>query len=306
VTAETACLGALRLATIGALIVCGLATGCGGGNNNSGQVTELTGHQIVTGSPSTVAGGAISSSTAACPSGKVAIGGGYTTGNSAANVFDSFPAANGSGWTVTMKNENLVGGPITMSPVAVCVDRPAGYEIRSTSADLSKSEVRAVSASCTDLTLTLIGGGYGSGDSMVSNFSSSFDPAAVTSSGVVAPTKWVSSFRSNYSVPASSGVDTYAICIANSAVSAAYLASPTATVGARSNSTLTQACDATTPQTTVAAGGVTADVSHAATFDTSPPGAGSWTAVVHNPQSNVFNPASLNASLLLVCVAAVP
>jgi hypothetical protein len=293
------------LAGLGVVIACGLAAGCDG-DDTGGGVPSLTGHQIVTGGPSTVAPGATSSTTASCPSRKVVIGGGYTTGNVAANVFDSFPATNGAGWTVAMKNENPTGGPITLTPLAVCVDKPNGYEIRSTAADLSKGEKKSVAASCTDLTLRLIGGGYDSGDPVVSNFSSSFDPADVTSSGVTPPTKWVSSFRSNYSLPASSGVNSYAICAANGAVSADYLATPVTSVGASSRSTVTQSCDSTVPQTMVAAGGVTADVSHASAFDSSPPGSGSWTGVVYNPQSNVFNPTSLTARLLLVCVAAAP
>lgn len=294
------------LAVLGVLVACGLVAGCGGDDGSGGTTPELTGHVIITGASSTVANRAVSGSTAACPSSKVVIGGGYTTAAAAANVFDSFPAANGAGWTIALKNESLTGSAITASAVAVCVDRPAGYEIRTTSANLSKGQIKALSASCADLTWTLIGGGYDSGDSTVTNFSSSFDPADVTSSGVTPPTKWVSEFRSNYAVPASSGVNTYAICVGNGLVSASYLASPVATVAASSISTLTQACDSTTPETMVAAGGVTANVSHAATIDTSPPGTGSWTAVVHNPQSNIVNPASLNARLLLVCVAAVP
>jgi hypothetical protein len=188
----------------------------------------------------------------------------------------------------------------------VCVDTPGSYEIRTASADLSKGERKAVTAKCADLTWTLIGGGYDSGDSTVTNYSSSFDPADVTSTGVTAPTKWIGEFRSNYIVPASSSVNSYAICIGNGSVSAGYVASPVSTVGPRSNSTLTASCDATTPETMVAAGGITATVSHAATFDMSPPGSGSWTAVVHNPQSSILNPASLSARLLLVCVNAVP
>lgn len=286
------------------LATIGLA-GCGG--NGDGSTPTLTGHVIVTGPSSTVPTRSIAGSTASCPSGKVVIGGGYTTADAAANVFDSFPAANGAGWTVAIKNERQVGGSITMSAVAVCVDRPpAGYEIRNASADLSKGQIKAVSASCADLTWTLVGGGYDSGDSTITNFSSSFDPSGVTSTGVTPPTTWVSEFRSNYSVPSSSDADSYAICVPNSAVSAGYVASPVTTVGATGISTLTQACDTTTPETMVAAGGVTATVSHAATIDTSPPGTGSWTAVVHNPQSNIVNPASLNARVLLVCVAAVP
>lgn len=291
------------LAALGGLIACALAAGCGEDDGNGGTPL-LTGHATITGPTSAIPANSSSTGTASCPAGDVVIGGGYTTANPAANVFDSFPATDGAGWTVSVKNENLVGSTITLTPFAVCVDRPGSYEIRTASTDLSKGERKAVSASCADLTWTLVGGGYNSGDPVVNNYSSSFDPADVSGTSVTSvPTKWISEFRSNYSVPASSGVDSFAICIGNGSVSTGYIASPAATVGPRGTSTLTAACDGTSTETTVASAGITATVSHASTFDSSPPAPGSWTAMVHNPQSNVFNPASLGATLLLVCVA---
>ncbi|HEU0304552.1 MAG TPA: hypothetical protein VFR32_08225, partial [Gaiellaceae bacterium] len=210
-----------------------------------------------------MSGTSSSASTAACPSGKVVIGGGFTTGNQAANVYDSFPAAGGTGWTVGMKNENIdLTSSITIAPLAVCVDRPAGYEIRDKRILLSSNQRGSVAASCTDLTLTLIGGGYSSRDPLVSNFGSSFDPAVVSGTTVSsAPTTWVSAFRSHHPVAASSGVNSYAICLGNGAVSESYVASPTTTVGTQSRATLTQACDSTSPQTMVASAGVSANVS---------------------------------------------
>src|SRR5438552_9420034 len=49
--------------------------------------------------------------------------------NAAANVHDSAPTASGNGWSVSAKNENLVGPSVTITPTAICVDRPAGYEV---------------------------------------------------------------------------------------------------------------------------------------------------------------------------------
>jgi hypothetical protein len=292
---------------VGALGASAVMAGCGGDGNGGSSVTQLTGFQIVTGSGSSASGTAVSESTAACPSGKVVIGGGYTTGNQAANVYDSFPAAGGSGWTVGMKNENInVTTSITMSPVAVCIDRPAGYEIRDRRITLSSNQRGSVAATCTDATLTLVGGGWSSHDPIVTNFASTFDPSVVSGTTVgSAPTSWVSAFHSNHPIAASSGVNSYAICVANSAVSAGYLASPTTTIGTQSRSTLTQACDSTTPQTSVSSGGVEADVSTAVTFDSAPAGSGSWTAGVHNT-STFIGGLTVKARTLLVCVAATP
>ncbi len=283
-----------------------LVAGCGNGGGGS-SVTPLTGYQIVTGGASSVSGTSTSSSTAACPSGKVVIGGGFTTGNQAANVYDSFPAAGGTGWTVGVKNENIdLTSSLTVTPMAVCVDSPAGYEIRNSRITLSSNQRGSVAASCTDLTLTLVGGGYSSRDPIVANFASSFDPSGVSGSTVnTAPTTWVSAFRSHHPIAASSSVTSYAICIANGAVSEGYLATPTSTIGPQGRTTLTQPCDSTSPQTMPASGGVSSDVSPAVTFDSTPPDGTSWTGRVHNTQT-IFGGLSATSQLLLVCVAATP
>lgn len=283
-----------------------LQTGCGGDDNGGGNSTpSLTGFQIVTASTSSASGTAVSEATAACPSSKVVIGGGYTTGAQAANVYDSFPAPGGTGWAVGIKNEDInVTSSITWSPVAVCVDKPAGYEIRDQVTTLSSNQRKSVAASCTDQTLTLVGGGYSSRDPIVTNFATSFDPSVVSGTTVGStPTTWVSAFHSNHPVAASSSAHSFAICVSNSAVSAGYLASPTTTIGTQSRSTLTQACDSTTPQTMVSSGGVEADVSTSVTFDSAPAGSGSWTAGVHNTQT-IVGGGSVKARILLVCVAA--
>ena len=283
-----------------------LLAGCGGGGGGS-SVTPLTGFQIVTGGGSSVSGTSAGSSTAACPGSKVVVGGGYTTGNQAANVYDSFPAAGGTGWTVGVKNENIdLTSSLTFTPVAVCVDRPAGYEIRDQRITLSSNQRGSVAAKCTDLTLTLVGGGYSSRDPLVTNYASSFDPSVVSGSTVSsAPITWVSAFRSHHPIAASSGVNSYAICIANGAVTEGYLATPTSTIGTQGRSTFTQPCDSTSPQTMVSSGGVSADVSPAVTFDSAPPDGASWTGRVHNTQT-IFGGLSVTAQLLLVCVAANP
>lgn len=294
----------LALGVVSAAVAALLVMGCGGDGNGGSTVTPLTGFQIVTGTSSTVTGTSSSSSTAACPTGKVVIGGGFTTGNQAANVYDSFPAAGGTGWTVGMKNESIdITSSITITPVAVCVDRPAGYEIRSNRTLLSSNQRGSVAASCTDLTLTLIGGGWSSRDPLVSNFASSFDPSVVSGSTVnSAPTTWVSAFRSHHPIAASSGVNSYAICAGNGVVTESYLASPTTTIGAQGRSTLTRACD-TSPQTTIASGGTANDVSPAVTFDSAPPDGASWSAAVHNTQT-VLGGLTATAQLFVVCIAA--
>jgi hypothetical protein len=295
----------VSLVALGAFLLAAVA-GCGGNGGNGGSsVATLTGFQIVTGAVTSASGTAVSSSTASCPSGKVVIGGGFTTGNQAGNVYDSFPAAGGTGWTVGVKNENNdLTNSLTLTPTAVCVDRPAGYEVRNAQITLSSNQRGSAAASCSDLTLTLVGGGYSSHDPIVQNFASSFDTSVVSGTTVgSAPTTWVSAFRSHHPIAASSSASSYAICIANSAVSAGYLATATTTIGTQSRSTLTQACDTTSPQTMVSSGGVDADVSPSVTFDSSPPGSGSWTASVHNTQTFPSG-LSVTARLLLVCVAA--
>jgi hypothetical protein len=198
-----------------------------------------------------------------------------------------------------------------MSATAVCANTPGGYEVRSADRNLASGQIGSMSASCTDHTRRLIGGGFRSADPIVANFSSSFDPSVVSGTTVGSqPTKWISEFRGNHPIVASSGVSSFAICASNPAVSAGYLASAITTIGTQSNATLTLACDATGPQTRVAAGGVNANVSLANTYDsqpigtatTAPSAGGNWTASVRNPQS-AGEPA-IDAVLLLVCVAA--
>jgi hypothetical protein len=301
-----------RLAMACVPALCAVAvSGCGGGGSSGGPPPSLSGFQIVTG-PSSVVGtrGGITA-TASCPSGKSVIGGGFSTANEGSNVHASFPTSTGNGWTIMARNENFIGPAITMSPTAVCVNTPAGYEVRSVDADVASRQTASVAAKCTDLTRRLIGGGFRSADPMVANYASSFDPSVVSNSTVSSdPIKWVSEFRSNHPIAASSGVTSFAICASVPAVAPSYLASPTTTIGTQTNSTLTVACDTTSPQTRVAAGGVSANVSLANIYDsqpigtatTAPTAGGNWTALVRNPQS-AGEPA-IDAMLLLVCVAA--
>ena len=68
----------------------------------------MTGYQIVTGGTASLGNQGASTVSASCPTGKVVTGGGYTTMNYAANVFESFPMSDGSAWTISAKNENIV------------------------------------------------------------------------------------------------------------------------------------------------------------------------------------------------------
>ena len=256
----------------------------------------MSGYQIVTGNTATVAPTSQSMVTASCPSGKVATGGGYTTMNEASNVFDNLPAAGGSGWTVAMKNENLVGSSITVTPFAVCVNTPGGYELRTGSITLPHQHVADGEARCRDATFALVGGGVATADPQVHPFT--------TMPGSQAQPTWIGSFKSNYSIalPSSSSATTTAICAGlTEAPGRTEVASASTTLGPKSKGTLTVNC----PSGTMAlSGGLSSGESPAIWFDSSPASGGTgWTASLHNPQSPVES-VTLHATITVICARA--
>jgi hypothetical protein len=276
-------------------------TGCGGGNDGSAPSgpAAMTGYVIITGTTATIGETSGTTVTASCPSGKVATGGGYTTMNEAANVFDNFPASGGAGWTVSAKNENLVstGGGIVVTPFAVCADRPAGYELRTGSITLGHQHVADGEARCLDATYALLGGGVSTGDSQVHPFTtaSSFQASQPT---------WASAFKSNYSValPSSSSATTTVICASLSAAPGrAEVTSASTALGPKSKASLSVTCPTGKK---ALSGGLTSAESPAIWFDSSPAGGGTgWTASLHNQQSPL-EPVTLHATISVICATA--
>ena len=280
---------------VGALVV---LPGCGSSSSTPTGPSSMTGYQIVTGGTATLSAQSTGTVTASCPSGKVVTGGGYTTMDYSANIFDSAPTSNGSGWTVAAKNESLVvtNPSIVVTPFAVCVNRPGGYEIRSGQVSLRHQQVLSGEARCQDATFNLVGGGVASGDPQVHFFTS--NPGSTSQ-----PT-WLSAFKSNYSIvlPSSSSGTTTAICASLLEVPGHVVATSAPTVlGNTSNATLTVSC----PTGTMAlSGGVSSGESPAIWFDSSPATDGSgWSASLRNPQT-VFDPVTLHATLSATCASA--
>jgi len=274
-------------------------TGCGGVGNGPSGPTSMTGYVIVMGNVATIGETSGTTVSASCPSGKVATGGGYTTLNEAANVFDNVPASGGTGWTVSAKNENVVstGPAIVVTPFAVCVDRPAGYELRTGSMNLGHQRAADGEARCLDATYALLGGGVSTGDPQVHPFTTaaSFQASQPT---------WASAFKSNYPValPSSSSTTTTAICTSLSAAPGrAEVTSASTALGPKSKAMLSVSC----PDGKKAlSGGVTSAESPAIWFDSAPASGGTgWTASLHNPQSPL-EPVTLHATISVICAAA--
>ena len=81
----------------------------------------LAGYQVVTGAAVTVTPFDFDvSATAMCPAGKVAVGGGASVADSASqiDIAQSYPAAGGAGWSVTV--HNYEEGDNTVTPYAIC------------------------------------------------------------------------------------------------------------------------------------------------------------------------------------------
>ena len=190
-----------------------------------------------------------------------------------------------------MKNANFIGPSITMTPVAVCVDRPRGYVVSVGSKNLSRAQRETLSQGCPDATVRLSGGGVATGDSQVH-----VGGNAVQAGG----SQWDGFFRSDYTiVPANSLVRTVAICAAIPALpDVEVVQSPTASVGLISHSSLSVDCPTGKK---ALSGGVMAPESVGVIFDSAPKSDGSgWTASVRNPETFVTN-VTLHATLRAVC-----
>ncbi len=280
---------------LGALVV---LPGCSSTSSTPTGPSSMTGYQIVTGGTASLSSQSTGTVTASCPSGKVVTGGGYTTMDYSANIFDNAPTSDGSGWTVTAKNENLLptNPSIVVTPLAVCVNRPGGYEIRSAQVLMQHQQVLGGEARCQDATFNLVGGGVATGDPQVHFFTSN--------PGSSAQPTWLSAFKSHYSIllPSSSSGTTSAICASLLEVPGRVVATSAPTVlGNTSNATLTVSC----PTGTMAlSGGVSSGESPAIWFDSSPATDGSgWSASLRNPQT-IFDPVTLHASLSVTCASA--
>jgi hypothetical protein len=272
-------------------------TGCG--DNNGGGPSgpaAMSGYEIVSGNTASIGTTSQTTVTASCPMGKAATGGGYTTMDEAANVYDNFPVSDGSGWTVSAKNENLIStgaGSIVVTPFAICVNRPAGYEVRSGSITLGHQHAGDGEARCQDATFALLGGGVSTGDPQVHPFT--------TAPGSQSQPTWVSAFKSNYSIalPSSSSATTTAICAGlPEAPGRTEVTSASTALGPKSKGTLSVNCPSGTK---ALSGGLTSGESPAIWFDSSPASGGTgWTASIHNPQSPLES-VTLHVTITAVC-----
>ena len=272
-------------------------TACGPLPSGPPGPAAMSGYQIVNGNASTVSAplGVATGMIAACPGAKVVVGGGYSTMDEAANVFESVPTANGSGWSVSVRNENVIGSTISVVPIAICVDRPAGYLVVSgADRSVSTQQIAAVEARCPDATFRLTGGGVRSRDAQMHPFSSI--------AGTSAQPSWLGGAKNNFpgGVPSNTTLNAFAICATLREVpGATTVVAPSVTVSANSRTTISAMCPA---GTRVLSGGVTSAQSPAGWFDSGPsPGGGGWTASVVSP---LLAGTTLNASVTANCALA--
>lgn len=259
---------------------------------------SMTGYQVVTGDSTSVPTPlGYASVTALCPGSKVVVGGGFTTMNAAANVFESAPLPSGTGWRVSIRNENLAGPSISFVPVAVCVDRPGGYGVVvGMSTDLSMQQLRTNDARCQDATFNLTGGGVIIGDAQVHPFASR--------PGTGSQPSWVVSAKSNWALPSSSSLSASVICASLRQVPAqTVVTSPPTTLGPGAATTLTVMCP---PGTRALSGGFSADQSLATFFDSAPtPMNDGWAVGLHNA-AGLGGPTLTNVTVSSVCATAAP
>jgi hypothetical protein len=90
-----------------------------GAQGPKGDPGGLAGYEIVASAPQTVTASNLSVGTANCPAGKVAVGGGVKVADPT-NVFvvDTYPNADGGGWTATVANAGASDSTYTV--YAVC------------------------------------------------------------------------------------------------------------------------------------------------------------------------------------------
>jgi hypothetical protein len=84
-----------------------------------GPAGGISGSQTVTGPSVNIPAVSSRSATVSCPSGKIAVSGGFTTG--AGNLLTSRPSTDGRSWNVSVGNDQLVFAT-SFTPYAVCVN----------------------------------------------------------------------------------------------------------------------------------------------------------------------------------------
>ncbi len=258
--------------------------------------TTLAGYAVVSGATATVSPNSAVTISASCAPGSVALGGGVSVGGATgAVVRSSAPLAGGGGWTVTVANVPLIGAAITVTPMAVCASRPAGYAINTVARSLSMFEVNSFEAACPTAAHFATGVGVATGGTDVRPFSQQIIQQP-------APEKVRAGGRSYLALPGSSSFDVTAICADFTALPGrAFVLSTSVSIGAQSTATLTAAC----PAGKSALHGAVGTLENAiVTLDSTPTGGGTgWSATVYNPE---LISASLSARLQVVCVQTAP
>lgn len=258
--------------------------------------TTLAGYAVLAGAAATVAANSAATISASCAPGSVALGGGVSVGGATgAGVRSSAPLAGGGGWTVTVANVPLIGGAITVTPMAVCARRPAGYAINTFAGSLSMGEVKSFEAACPTAAHFATGVGVATRGTEVRPFSQQLIQQP-------APERVRAGGRSYLALPGSSSFDVTAVCADFTALPGREIVlSTSVSIGALTTATLTAAC----PAGKSALHGAVGTLENAiVTLDSTPTGGGTgWSATVHNPE---LISGSLSARLQVVCVQTAP
>ena len=255
--------------------------------------TAMPGYQLVMPPGSMLGPNSTLSVSAACPQGKVAVGGGWSSNMDSATLMNtSAPLAGGGGWTVTASNANLIGSSIFLRPFAVCVNTPSGYAITSTAASLQNQEVNSFEAACPSATHVATGGGIGTASGDIRTFSQ----------GIVrqpAPERYRVGGRNTLLLPGRSSFTPSAICADFTQVPGLEIVlSTSASVGPRSTVSLTADCP---NGKMVLHGAVQSLESGLMVIESFPVNVGAtWAAMIHNP--NLLG-ASMSARLQVVCAS---
>lgn len=256
----------------------------------------LAAYAVVSGAAATVSPNSAVMISAGCAPGSVALGGGVSVGgDTGAVVRSSAPLASGGGWTVTVANVRLNGAAITVTPMAVCASRPAGYVVNTVAYSLSRLEVNSFEAACPTAAHFATGAGVATRGTEVRPFSQQIIQQP-------APEKVRAGGRNYLALPGSSSFDVTAICADFTALPGReFVLSTSVGIGAQSSATLTAAC----PAGKSALHGAVGTLENAiVTLDSTPTGGGTgWSATVTNPE---LISASLSARLQVVCARTAP
>lgn len=258
--------------------------------------TTLPGYAVVSGAAATVSANSAVTLSASCAPGSAAMGGGVSVGgDTGAVVRSSAPLAGGGGWTVTVANARLIGGSITVTPIAVCASRPAGYAVSTVNASLQRLEVNSFEAACPSATQFASGSGVATGGDSVRPFSQQIIQQP-------APERVRGGGRNYLLLPGRDSFDVTAVCADFTALPRReFVLSTSVSIGAQSSATLTAACPA---GKSVLHGAVGTLENALVTLDSMPTGGGTgWSATVSNPE---LISASLSARLQVVCVQTAP